>query len=95
MKSIYLSIGLTLVLIGFVSCTASYVVRERPAVVVYTRPAPPSKEYVWISGDWIWMHGKYEWREGRWERHREGYHWVDGHWKEAPHGWKWVPGHWK
>ena len=77
------------------SCRATYVVRERPAEVIYTRPVAPSREHIWISGDWYWAGGRYQWREGHWERRREGYRWSDGHWQEARGGWRWVPGHWQ
>lgn len=77
------------------SCTASYVVRERPAAVVYTRPAPPARDYVWVGGNWVWVGGRYEWREGHWERPHMGRRWADGHWQSTRGGWKWVPGHWQ
>jgi len=79
---------------SFASCTTAYVVKERPAEVVYTRPAPPSREHIWISGDWVWIGGHYQWHEGRWDRRREGYRWEDGRWQEARGGYKWVSGHW-
>lgn len=82
---------------SFSSCVVHerYVVRERPAEVVYVRPAPPSPEHIWISGDWVWSGGGYRWREGHWERRRQGVRWEDGHWQNTNHGWKWVPGHWQ
>ena len=82
-------------MLGLTSCTASYVVRERPTEVVYVRPAPPSRDHVWISGDWVWTGGRYAWHEGHWERRREGRVWIDGHWQSNHGGWKWVPGHWR
>jgi WXXGXW repeat (2 copies) len=83
------------VFISFSSCTATYAVRERPREVVYVRPAPPSREHIWISGDWFWIGGRYEWREGHWDRPRHGATWRDGHWQQTRRGWKWVPGHWQ
>jgi hypothetical protein len=77
------------------SCTVRGVVRERPAEVVYVRPAPPSREHVWVSGDWVWAGGRYEWREGHWERPRAAARWESGHWQDTSRGWKWIPGHWK
>ncbi len=77
------------------SCTATYVVRERPREVVYTRPAAPSYGHVWVTGDWVWQGGRYQWREGHWEVPRRGMRWADGHWVETPRGYKWVPGHWQ
>jgi len=95
MKNYLLYFIAMITIASMVSCTATYVVRERPAEVVYTRPAPPSRDHVWISGDWVWAGGRYEWHEGHYERRREGYHWAEGHWQEAKGGWKWVPGHWR
>jgi len=91
----YLLYFVTVITIGSLSsCTATYVVKERPAEVVYTRPLPPSKEHIWISGDWIWESGRYVWHEGHWERRREGHYWIDGRWQETHGGWKWTRGHW-
>lgn len=82
--------------LSFASCVVRerYVVRERPQEVVYLRPAAPSPEHVWISGDWIWAGSGYHWREGHWERRREGRSWHEGHWQNTQHGWKWMAGHW-
>ena len=77
------------------SCRATYVVRERPAEVVYLRPAPPSRDHVWISGNWVWMTGHYQWQEGHWQKRYEDRHWVDGFWEPVHGGWKWVAGHWR
>jgi hypothetical protein len=91
--AIYLSLFIG---IGFLaSCTVHAVVRERPVEVVYERPAPPSREHIWITGDWVWAGGHYQWHEGHWERRREGMMWENGHWQEARGGWRWVPGHWR
>ena len=81
----------------FSSCVVHerYVVRERPAEVVYVRPAPPSPEHIWITGEWRWANGNYRWEEGHWERRRAGANWRNGFWKDTGHGWKWIPGHWE
>ncbi|MDR3713983.1 MAG: hypothetical protein P4L51_14265 [Puia sp.] len=81
--------------VSFSSCTVRAVVRERPAEVVYVRPAPPSREHVWITGDWVWVSGRYEWREGHWERPRPAARWESGHWQDTGRGWRWIPGHWR
>jgi WXXGXW repeat (2 copies) len=94
MKRMLSFIVIATVIACFASCTATYVVRERPAEVVYVRPAPPSREHIWISGDWVWAGSRYEWREGHWERRREGYRWHEGHWQSSRGGWKWVHGGW-
>ena len=77
------------------SCEAEGVVTDRPADVVYTRPAAPGEGYVWISGDWVWTGGTYHWNEGRWERGRDGHTWVEGGWQSHRHGYKWHRGHWE
>ncbi|HZE83561.1 MAG TPA: hypothetical protein VE035_04590 [Puia sp.] len=90
-------IGLALVIsVVVASCTVEgrYVVRERPAEVVYVRPAPPSREHIWVTGDWVWVGNRYQWREGHWERPRSAARWENGHWQETSRGWKWIPGHW-
>ena len=76
------------------SCMGSYVVRERPAEVVYARPVAPSREHIWITGDWVWAGGRYEWREGHWDRPRPGRAWREGRWDNTRNGYKWRPGHW-
>jgi len=89
-------LGLALVAsVGITSCTVRAVVRERPTEVVYVRPAPPSREHIWITGDWVWVGGRYEWREGHWERPRPAARWENGHWQETSRGWRWIPGHWR
>ena len=95
MKRLFVYLVTAASVVTLASCTATYVVRERPAEVVYVRPAPPSREHIWITGDWVWVGGRYEWHEGHYERRREGYHWVDGHWQSARGGWKWSRGHWQ
>jgi hypothetical protein len=77
------------------SCTVQAVVRERPAEVVYERPVAPSREHVWVTGDWVWQSGHYQWHEGHYERPRPGVVWEGGHWQEVRGGWRWVNGHWR
>ncbi len=95
MKNYLLCFIASATIISLASCTAGYVVSERPVDVVYTRPVAPSREHIWISGDWVWAGGRYHWHEGHWERRREGYRWSEGHWQSARGGWKWIPGHWQ
>jgi len=77
------------------ACSVEGYVTDRPADVVYERPAAPGEGYVWISGDWVWDGGTYHWREGRWERGTEGRVWVGGTWVSHRNGWKWHHGHWQ
>jgi len=95
MKKYLLHFTVLIALFSLVSCAPTYVVRERPREVVYVRPAPPSREHIWISGDWVWTGGGYQWREGHWERPRGGARWADGHWQNTNRGYRWVPGHWQ
>ncbi|HWK02686.1 MAG TPA: hypothetical protein VNS58_03605 [Puia sp.] len=95
MKKIAIVLGL-LVSIGLLSsCTVRAVVHERPREIVYERPPPPSREHIWITGDWVWVGGRYEWHEGHWERPRPRTVWENGHWQDTRGGWRWIPGHWR
>ena|SRR5450631_4328986 len=96
MKKHFLYCGVIILTCAVSSCVVHerYIVRERPSEVVYVRPAPPSQEHIWISGDWVWSGGGYHWREGRWERRREGVRWYNGYWRNPKGGWKWTTGHW-
>ncbi|MEP6747991.1 MAG: hypothetical protein ABJB86_09715 [Bacteroidota bacterium] len=95
MKKYVLPFVVLITMFSFVSCAPAYVVRERPREVVYQRPPPPSREHIWISGDWVWAGGRYAWREGHWDRPRHGARWEDGHWQDTPRGSRWIPGHWQ
>jgi len=95
MKKYILPFAFVAMLVSLVSCAPAYVVRERPREVVYARPAPPSREHIWISGDWVWTGGRYQWHEGHWDRPHRGSRWQEGHWQDTPRGYRWVPGHWQ
>lgn len=95
MKKYIFYLTASVLAVVLVSCEGTYVVRERPAAVHYNRPPAPGRDYVWISGDWVWSGGRYSWREGHWERTRESRRWVDGYWQQTRSGWKWRPGHWE
>jgi hypothetical protein len=94
MKKIAFFVILSVALGSLVSC-ATYVVRERPAEVIYERPLPPSRDHIWIGGDWAWEGGRYAWHEGHYERRRQGSRWEEGHWQNAKGGWRWNKGHWR
>jgi hypothetical protein len=95
MKKSVFPLALLAMIIFSVSCQPTYAVRERPEEVVYLRPAPPSPDHVWITGDWVWSGKKYEWREGHYETRRVGYRWVEGRWINVHGGWRWLRGYWK
>lgn len=75
------------------------VVREAPPPVrVEVRPAPPSRNHVWISGYYSY-HGptkKFVWVSGRYDKSpREGSRWEPDRWEKVPGGHKHVPGRWR
>jgi hypothetical protein len=75
-------------------CSAGYVT-ERPADVVYTRPAAPGPDYVWIGGEWEWSGGSYHWREGSWQHSRANHTWKSGYWENGNKGYRWHNGGWQ
>lgn len=89
-----LLIGVALAGSMFASCAGSYYVSERPADVVYTRPAPPYAGAVWVEGEWVWQGGRYVHTNGYWTRPRGNRVWVTGTWERGPRGYTWRRGHW-
>lgn len=55
---------------------------------------PPSPDYIWIPGCWVWVQGAYAWRPGYWARVRPGWVWVPAHYVWAPRGYIFVGGYW-
>ena len=70
-----------------------------PAVIVEQRSPPPSGEYVWVDGYWLWNGNQYVWHVGYWdrppragfiwiaptyERHEQGFRITLGQWREQP-----------
>ena len=94
MKKYILYLIMVVFAFSLVSCTASYVVSDRPAEVVYTRPVAPGPNYIWIGGDWVWAGGRYQWHEGYWDNRHNGRRWQDGHWSHVQGGNRWEKGHW-
>ncbi len=89
----WLLAAFTGVLFAGVGCSPG-VVATRPHDVVYSRTVSPGRDYVWISGDWVWSRGNYRWRAGHWARRRPAYSWHDGYWEGHHNGWRWKNGHW-
>ncbi|HVY75751.1 MAG TPA: hypothetical protein VG890_13015 [Puia sp.] len=89
----WLLAGAVGLMFALTACSAE-VVATRPADVVYTRPPAPGPDYVWISGDWIWMNGSYRWHEGHWDHRRSGTVWHNGYWESHKQGYRWHKGHW-
>lgn len=94
MKNYLLMMVLLAGALSFGSCTTSAYVTARPGEVMYTRPAAPGPDYIWIDGDWMWSGGRYIWHEGRWDRPRAGRTWHGGSWSQTPRGYRWNRGHW-
>ena len=72
---------------------AVFVETEPPPLRVEVRSEPPSREAVWIDGNWSWRGHQYVWIAGHWENHRHG-NWVPGYWNKRDRGYYWVKGHW-
>jgi hypothetical protein len=93
-KLVFLLSTLFLILIFVSGCGPSaIVVRERPAVPYYVRPAPTRPGYIWIDGDWIGRGNGYVYRQGYWAAPRRARHYVPGHWQQRRQGWVWVRSH--
>jgi hypothetical protein len=73
------------------------IVREAPPPALRERrPAPPSREYLWIDGYWAWNGREYVWEPGRWAvPPRERAVWVAPRYEKDDHGYRYRPGHWK
>jgi hypothetical protein len=60
------------------------------------RPPAPSRDHVWVEGEWEVRDGRYAYKPGYWILPpRPHARWIRGHWRHYPHGWGWVPGHWR
>src|SRR5258708_33147964 len=93
MKRIFIYLALVISIGALSSCTVRAVVHERPREIVYERPPPPSREHIWITGDWVWVGGRYQCHEGHRERHRPMTVWETGHWPGPGRSERWTPGH--
>ncbi len=71
-----------------------FVVRERPADVVYERGPAPYGDAVWVGDEWEWRGGHYEHVNGHWE-HANNRVWVAGSWRQTNGGYTWDRGHWR
>ena len=58
------------------------------------RTAPPSAEYVWVSGRWYWTGTHYVWVAGFWVPPQTGYAYRPGGWVWAGGVWTYRPGGW-
>jgi hypothetical protein len=90
-KRIVLFAGLLIA--GSIAARAQIYVTVRPVRPVYTRPAPPQPDYIWIEEDWNGHGNSYEWRGGHWAPPPPmGYRYRPGRWHHSKHGYRWVSG---
>lgn len=90
-KSIILFAGLLVA--GSMAAQAQIYVSIRPARPVYTRPAPPQPDYIWIDEEWNGQGNSYEWRGGHWVPPPPmGYRYRPGRWHHSRQGYRWIPG---
>jgi hypothetical protein len=90
-----LLIGIALAGSLFAGCAGTYYVRERPNEPVYSRPAAPYANAIWVPGEWEWRGGRYEYVQGYWARPRGTRVYVQGSWETGPRGYVWHRGHWR
>jgi len=95
MKKLIVILTLSVLAFGEMGCAGEAVVTTQPADVVYTQPASPGADYVWVDGDWYWSGGAYVYRNGYWAHRRGGRTWVRGNWEHREHGYHWNRGHWR
>jgi hypothetical protein len=100
MRQLHLIFGF-ITLLSLMHCAPTsaqrFRVMVRPTAVVRVHPLPPSRNHVWVTGDWIWnsRQNRYVWREGYWVNPRPRQVWIDGYWAGDRYGSYWVAGHWR
>ncbi len=67
---------------------------EPPEPVQEVVVNPPSPDYVWVPGIWVWQAGGYAWRPGYWAQLRTDWTWVPAHYVWSPRGYVFVDGYW-
>lgn len=55
---------------------------------------PPSPEYVWVPGTWVWYQGSYAWRPGHWVASQANWMWIPASYVWSPRGCVFVDGYW-
>ncbi len=67
-----------------------------PPATVETGPniAPPSPDYSWTPGCWMWYSGRYAWGPGYWALGRADWDWCPAHYVWTPRGYLFVGGFW-
>lgn len=59
-----------------------------------TSPAPPSGNYFWVSGCWVYRADGYVWRPGYWAPYTENWVWTPAHYIYTPIGAVFCDGFW-
>jgi hypothetical protein len=73
---------------------AQTVLYPPPAPLVETRPYPPQRNYVWISGWWWWGPANWVWVPGYWSAPYYGYNYLPGSWYWSSGYWRYNTGGW-
>lgn len=55
---------------------------------------PPSMDYGWSPGCWVWRGDRYVWRAGYWSEGRSDWVWVPSYYVWTPRGYIFVEGFW-
>lgn len=72
------------------------IIAAPPALRVEVRPARPSRQHVWITGNWVWHNRQYEWIGGHWEIPPRGHrHWIAATYERRGNAYIYVQGRWK
>ncbi|MES2647844.1 MAG: hypothetical protein V4717_13265 [Bacteroidota bacterium] len=72
---------------------SGYTVRQRPSEPRYVQSRRPSRDHVWIEGDWMYSRGRYNYQPGYWITRDRAQGYVPGRWERERGGWYWIPGY--
>jgi len=72
----------------------TYLPPAPPPVDVEPVGMPPSDDYVWVPGCYIWQSPRYSLRPGFWMPGRAGWVWVPAHYVITPRGCVFIDGYW-
>jgi WXXGXW repeat (2 copies) len=68
----------------------------RPPASLESGPVgnPPTPDFTWIPGTWIYRHGRFLWLAGQWSPIRRGWVWIPARYVWTPAGYIFVDGFW-
>jgi hypothetical protein len=72
---------------------SEFTVRQRPSEPRYVQSRRPSRDHVWMEGDWMYSRGRYNYQPGYWITRDRAQGYVPGRWERARGGWYWTPGY--